>query len=188
MRLEITLFTDPACPFAFSAEPVRMRLLAGVPRCRRCTLARTRDRRAVAPTPARPGHARRTARRSRADRGGRPRRGPRPCAARGVVHTRRRASGAAGRRRSRTISDSRRTGSRPQARRPEGAAALHRAELRDGARRQRRHPGRHPRLQSDRGLRDGDREPRSRADRSPNASRMSWRGPASHSRRQRSHS
>ena len=26
MRLEITLFTDPACPFAFSAEPVRMRL------------------------------------------------------------------------------------------------------------------------------------------------------------------
>ena len=26
MRLEITHFTDPACPFAFSAEPVRMRL------------------------------------------------------------------------------------------------------------------------------------------------------------------
>lgn len=26
MQLEITLFTDPACPFAFSAEPVRMRL------------------------------------------------------------------------------------------------------------------------------------------------------------------
>jgi 2-hydroxychromene-2-carboxylate isomerase len=25
--LDITLFTDPACPFAFSAEPVRMRLL-----------------------------------------------------------------------------------------------------------------------------------------------------------------
>src|SRR4051794_41663197 len=24
--LEITLFTDPACPFAFSAEPVRIRL------------------------------------------------------------------------------------------------------------------------------------------------------------------
>src|SRR5579862_2913439 len=26
MPLEITLFTDPACPFAFSAEPVRMQL------------------------------------------------------------------------------------------------------------------------------------------------------------------
>ena len=26
MHVEITLFTDPACPFAFSAEPVRMRL------------------------------------------------------------------------------------------------------------------------------------------------------------------
>jgi GAF domain-containing protein len=26
MKLEITLFTDPACPFAFSAEPVRQRL------------------------------------------------------------------------------------------------------------------------------------------------------------------
>src|SRR6478736_898179 len=26
MQLEVTLFTDPACPFAFSAEPVRMRL------------------------------------------------------------------------------------------------------------------------------------------------------------------
>jgi len=26
MRLEITLYTDPACPFAFSAEPVRYRL------------------------------------------------------------------------------------------------------------------------------------------------------------------
>ena len=26
MALEITLFTDPACPFAFSAEPVRQRL------------------------------------------------------------------------------------------------------------------------------------------------------------------
>jgi hypothetical protein len=26
MRLAITLFTDPACPFAFSAEPVRRRL------------------------------------------------------------------------------------------------------------------------------------------------------------------
>ena len=26
MPLEITLFTDPACPFAFSAEPVRWRL------------------------------------------------------------------------------------------------------------------------------------------------------------------
>lgn len=26
MTLEITLFTDPACPFAFSAEPARMRL------------------------------------------------------------------------------------------------------------------------------------------------------------------
>jgi 2-hydroxychromene-2-carboxylate isomerase len=26
MRVEITLFTDPACPFAFSAEPARMRL------------------------------------------------------------------------------------------------------------------------------------------------------------------
>ena len=26
MALEITLFTDPACPFAFSAEPVRRRL------------------------------------------------------------------------------------------------------------------------------------------------------------------
>lgn len=26
MPLEITLFTDPACPFAFSAEPVRLRL------------------------------------------------------------------------------------------------------------------------------------------------------------------
>ncbi len=26
MALEITLFTDPACPFAFSAEPVRLRL------------------------------------------------------------------------------------------------------------------------------------------------------------------
>ena len=26
MQLEITHFTDPACPFAFSAEPVRMRL------------------------------------------------------------------------------------------------------------------------------------------------------------------
>ena len=26
MPLEITLFTDPACPFAFSAEPVRRRL------------------------------------------------------------------------------------------------------------------------------------------------------------------
>ena len=25
--LEITLFTDPACPFAFSAEPQRLRLL-----------------------------------------------------------------------------------------------------------------------------------------------------------------
>src|SRR4051794_31849968 len=25
-RIEITLFTDPACPFAFSAEPVRWRL------------------------------------------------------------------------------------------------------------------------------------------------------------------
>ena len=27
MSLEITLFTDPACPFAFSAEPVRLRLM-----------------------------------------------------------------------------------------------------------------------------------------------------------------
>jgi 2-hydroxychromene-2-carboxylate isomerase len=27
MSLEITLFTDPACPFAFSAEPVRRRLM-----------------------------------------------------------------------------------------------------------------------------------------------------------------
>lgn len=27
MRLEITLFTDPACPFAFSAEPVRRQLV-----------------------------------------------------------------------------------------------------------------------------------------------------------------
>jgi hypothetical protein len=26
MTLEVTLFTDPACPFAFSAEPVRLRL------------------------------------------------------------------------------------------------------------------------------------------------------------------
>jgi 2-hydroxychromene-2-carboxylate isomerase len=26
LQLELTLFTDPACPFAFSAEPVRMRL------------------------------------------------------------------------------------------------------------------------------------------------------------------
>jgi len=26
VQLELTLFTDPACPFAFSAEPVRMRL------------------------------------------------------------------------------------------------------------------------------------------------------------------
>ena len=26
MQVELTLFTDPACPFAFSAEPVRMRL------------------------------------------------------------------------------------------------------------------------------------------------------------------
>ena len=26
MALEISLFTDPACPFAFSAEPVRRRL------------------------------------------------------------------------------------------------------------------------------------------------------------------
>ena len=26
MSLEITLFTDPACPFAFSAEPARLRL------------------------------------------------------------------------------------------------------------------------------------------------------------------
>ena len=26
VQLEVTLFTDPACPFAFSAEPVRMRL------------------------------------------------------------------------------------------------------------------------------------------------------------------
>ena len=26
MQLAVTLFTDPACPFAFSAEPVRMRL------------------------------------------------------------------------------------------------------------------------------------------------------------------
>jgi 2-hydroxychromene-2-carboxylate isomerase len=26
LHLELTLFTDPACPFAFSAEPVRMRL------------------------------------------------------------------------------------------------------------------------------------------------------------------
>jgi predicted DsbA family dithiol-disulfide isomerase len=26
MQLEITLFTDPACPFAFSAEPIRRRL------------------------------------------------------------------------------------------------------------------------------------------------------------------
>ena len=26
MSLEITLFTDPACPFAFSAEPIRWRL------------------------------------------------------------------------------------------------------------------------------------------------------------------
>src|SRR6185503_19118813 len=26
MPLDVTLFTDPACPFAFSAEPVRMRL------------------------------------------------------------------------------------------------------------------------------------------------------------------
>ncbi len=27
MSLEITLFTDPACPFAFSAEPMRLRLI-----------------------------------------------------------------------------------------------------------------------------------------------------------------
>jgi predicted DsbA family dithiol-disulfide isomerase len=27
MSLEITLFTDPACPFAFSAEPMRLRLM-----------------------------------------------------------------------------------------------------------------------------------------------------------------
>ena len=26
MTVEVTLFTDPACPFAFSAEPVRQRL------------------------------------------------------------------------------------------------------------------------------------------------------------------
>jgi hypothetical protein len=26
LQLELTHFTDPACPFAFSAEPVRMRL------------------------------------------------------------------------------------------------------------------------------------------------------------------
>ena len=26
VSLEITLFTDPACPFAFSAEPARLRL------------------------------------------------------------------------------------------------------------------------------------------------------------------
>ena len=26
MPLDVTLFTDPACPFAFSAEPVRVRL------------------------------------------------------------------------------------------------------------------------------------------------------------------
>ncbi len=26
MRLEIIHFTDPACPFAFSAEPIRLRL------------------------------------------------------------------------------------------------------------------------------------------------------------------
>ena len=26
MAVDITLFTDPACPFAFSAEPVRQRL------------------------------------------------------------------------------------------------------------------------------------------------------------------
>ena len=26
MSVEVTLFTDPACPFAFSAEPVRQRL------------------------------------------------------------------------------------------------------------------------------------------------------------------
>jgi len=26
VALEISLFTDPACPFAFSAEPVRRRL------------------------------------------------------------------------------------------------------------------------------------------------------------------
>ena len=27
MPVQVTLFTDPACPFAFSAEPVRQRLL-----------------------------------------------------------------------------------------------------------------------------------------------------------------
>ena len=26
MAIEIELFTDPACPFAFSAEPIRQRL------------------------------------------------------------------------------------------------------------------------------------------------------------------
>jgi hypothetical protein len=26
MTLEVALFTDPACPFAFSAEPLRLRL------------------------------------------------------------------------------------------------------------------------------------------------------------------